>query len=331
VEFLSAALTPKQRATAAFNIEYGNAKIIIGTHSVLGKDIKYRDLTLVVTDEQHRFGVRTRGALENKAEAPDRIVMSATPIPRTLTLTLSGELELIAIRGKPKQSTVLTRFVGEKIPQMYDYIEKKAAAGEQTIIVCPRIEGDGELDITGAAALYAELKPRFGAALGLLHGRLKDAEKTDVMRGFIAGAVKVLVATSIVEVGIDVHAATTMVVYNAERYGLCQIHQLRGRVGRGDKDGYCFLLAGVEAYETRLKYLAECSDGFALAEKDFDLRGAGDFLGLRQHGASLTFTGEPVTLELLKLAKEISEQISPEDIVLPNDDTELFFKELALN
>ena len=329
IELLTSSQTAAARSASKLNIENGAAKLIIGTHSVLQKDIIFKNVSLVVTDEQQRFGVEQRGALENKGIAPDSIVMSATPIPRTLALTLYGELQSVSIRSKPKgRAKIFTRFVGAKIKEMYEYILNKARAGEQAYIVCPRIEGDE--DLTNAVELYNELqKSALQPYIALLHGQMKDFEKTAVMDSFVKGEKRVLVSTTIVEVGIDVPAATTMVVYNAERYGLSQLHQLRGRVGRGQTDSFCFLLSSAEGYQSRLKFLEDCDDGFLLAEKDFELRGAGDFLGTRQHGKALTFTGEPITLDIIRRAKEIA-SVCAEEFKNLSKDTAAYFN-IALN
>lgn len=326
--YLSGSQSAEERRAALSEIESGRAKIIIGSHAVIQKSVNFFNLAFVAADEQQRFGVNQRGALENKGDSPDSMVISATPIPRTLALSLYGELEKIVLGEKPRSAKVLTRFVGEKQEEMLSYIARKAQEGEQAYIVCARIESDG--DIVGAEDMYSELVKTYKNGVGLLHGRMSEDKKSAVMQAFMSGEIKVLVSTTIVEVGVDCPSATTMAVFNAERFGLSQLHQLRGRVGRGEKDGYCFLVtADREAYVNRLKYLETCDDGFRLAEYDFEARGAGDFLGTRQHGKSVVFTGVPLTLPLLELSRKVADALL-ESGVEADADYE-YFKELTLN
>ncbi len=288
-QLLCASMNARQKEEAMFNIKYGNASCIVGTQSLIGDCIEYKNLRLVIVDEQQRFGVNQRAKLESKGNKTDMIVMTATPIPRTLALSLYGELQQTEIRelpaNRPKIHTSVVPSV--KIGGMYDYIGKKAAADERTYIICPRIEG-GDDDVTGVDDIYKRLKNSALAPLvGCVHGKMKDAEKNEVMSAFKSGAIKILVSTTVVEVGIDVPEATTVVVYDAERFGLAQLHQIRGRVGRGVKESYCFLISenGTPESDARLKDFCGLTDGFSVSELDFNLRGAGDFVGLRQHGS----------------------------------------------
>lgn len=288
-QLLCASMSARQKEEAMFNIKYGNASCIVGTQSLIGDCIEYKNLRLVIVDEQQRFGVNQRAKLESKGNKTDMIVMTATPIPRTLALSLYGELQQTEIRelpaNRPKIHTSVVPSV--KIDGMYDYIGKKAAADERTYIICPRIDG-GDDDVTGVDDIYKRLKNSALAPLvGCVHGKMKDTEKNEVMSAFKSGAIKILVSTTVVEVGIDVPEATTVVVYDAERFGLAQLHQIRGRVGRGVKESYCFLISenGTPESDARLKDFCGLKDGFSVSELDFNLRGAGDFVGLRQHGS----------------------------------------------
>ena len=288
-QLLCASMNARQKEEAMFNIKYGNASCIVGTQSLIGDCIEYKNLRLVIVDEQQRFGVNQRAKLESKGNKTDMIVMTATPIPRTLALSLYGELQQTEIRelpaNRPKIHTSVVPSV--KIGGMYDYIGKKAAADERTYIICPRIDG-GDDDVTGVDDIYKRLKNSALAPLvGCVHGKMKDAEKNEVMSAFKSGAIKILVSTTVVEVGIDVPEATIVVVYDAERFGLAQLHQIRGRVGRGGKESYCFLISenGTPESDARLKDFCGLKDGFSVSELDFNLRGAGDFVGLRQHGS----------------------------------------------
>lgn len=288
-QLLCASMTPKQRETALFNIKHGMVQCIVGTQSLIGDDTVFDKLRLAIADEQQRFGVNQRAKLESKCGKADMIVMTATPIPRTLALSLYGELQQIEIRalpvGRPKIHTL--HVSPSKLESMYKYIIEKAANDERTYIICPRIEG-GDDDITGVEAVYDRLKRSSAAAItGCIHGKLKDADKNKIMSGFKSGAIKILVSTTVVEVGIDVPEATNVIVFDSERFGLAQLHQIRGRVGRGTKESYCFLVSehGTPESDGRLKEFCALTDGFKVSELDFKLRGAGDYIGLKQHGS----------------------------------------------
>ena len=287
-QLLCASMTARQKEEATFNIKYGNAQCIVGTQSLISDNIDYANLRLVIVDEQQRFGVNQRARLENKGNKTDIIVMTATPIPRTLALSLYGELRQIEIRELPaNRPAVHTSLVPpERVADMYGYIAKKAAIDERTYIICPRIDG-GDEDATGVEDVYNSLKKgALAPYVGCVHGKMKDAEKNEVMSDFKSGKIKVLVSTTVVEVGIDVPEATTVAVYDAERFGLSQLHQIRGRVGRGTIESYCFLLTDGSNPESteRLKKFCGMTDGFSVSELDFKLRGAGDFVGLKRHG-----------------------------------------------
>ena len=274
-------------------ISSGDISIVCGTHAVIRDDVVFKNLAFTVCDEQHRFGVAQRASLSDKGDGCDVLVMSATPIPRTLSLIFYGDLDIVTIKDKPSsRREIITSLIPErKIPDMYAYVAAQAKEGNRTYFVCPRIEGDDEGTVTSVTELFEELKIKMPTVrLALLHGKMKDKEKNAVMSAFKNKEYDCLVSTTVIEVGVDVPDATVMIIYNAERFGLSQLHQLRGRVGRGDKQSYCFLLCGNDSEETRarLSVVKSNSDGFAIAEEDLKIRGGGDFMGTRQSGKMLT-------------------------------------------
>lgn len=335
--FLSSSATPSKRREILEQISSGDSLVIIGTHALIQDDVLFKNLSLIITDEQQRFGVKQRGMLENKAHSADYLVMTATPIPRTLALTLYGDLDESAIRTLPKQKAdTFTRFVPQnKTNDMLKYVLDKARVGEQTYIVCPRIDDE---ELISVKSLYKKLQ---NSALkpytGILHGQMSDEEKAKAMHEFSIGNTRALVTTSIIEVGIDVPNATSIIIFNAERYGLSQLHQMRGRVGRGSLDSYCFLLSDLmdsEKIRERIEYFISCRDGFALAEYDFKMRGAGDFLGTRQHGDSFFTT---VDKSVIDTAKTISAELCASETFKTNilsktqEGQLLFIEKLTLN
>ena len=315
VVFLSGSTKANEREKIKSMIANGEADIIIGTHAVFSSDVEFSKLSLIITDEQHRFGVNQRSALENKAKNADVLVMSATPIPRTLALSMYGELGISIIKTKPaKKAQIYTRFVPkEKEESMWDYVITKAKEGQQTFVVCPRIDDEEDSEFVSAVSLYNEKAKLFKDEVGLLHSQLSESTKTKIMEKFVAGQIKVLISTTVVEVGIDVKNATSMIIYNADRFGLSQLHQLRGRVGRGEIDSYCFILSNnlSDGSKERLSVFEKCSDGFDLAEYDFNARGCGDFIGTNQHGKSGSFA---TCSDNIKDAKEISEILLKNEI-----------------
>ena len=280
----------RARADVLARLAAHEIDILVGTHAIFQEAVTYRDLGLVVIDEQHRFGVHQRLMLQAKAERPPHLlVMTATPIPRTLALTAYGEMDVSRIGELPPgRQPVETRVTAlERIDAVIAGLERHVAAGGQAYWVCPLVEGSEGGDEAAAATRAAALRARLGPAVGLLHGRLKAPEKDEVMARFAAGELQVLVATTVIEVGVDVPNATLMIVEAAERFGLAQLHQLRGRVGRGGGHSVCLLLRGPELSETaraRLSLMRETNDGFRIAEEDLRLRGAGEILGTRQSG-----------------------------------------------
>ena len=271
----------------------GEIDIVCGTHAVLQADVQPKNLALCVCDEQHRFGVAQRSALGEKGAGADMLVMSATPIPRTLSLIFYGDLDISEIKDKPKaRSEIVTGIVPpRKYDDMLEYIGEQAKLGNQSYFVCPKIEGDEEGSLISVTELFDELKNRLPRVrFALLHGKMKDKEKTEIMQAFKDKKYDCLVSTTVIEVGVDVPDATIMVIYNAERFGLSQLHQLRGRVGRGSKKSYCFLLMGSDSPQARerLSVIKNNTDGFKIAEYDLKMRGGGDFMGTRQSGRMLS-------------------------------------------
>ncbi len=268
----------------------GTISVVVGTHALIQEDVSFSALGLVVVDEQHRFGVRQREALKSKGHEVDTLVMTATPIPRTLALSIYGDLEVVTIDELPKErKPVKTVMVNHRrAPEVWSFVRDEADKGHQAFIVYPIIEESEQLELKAATTMYKTLTTKAfqGYEMRLLHGRMTQEEKDEVMLAFAKREFPVLVSTTVIEVGIDIPEATVMVIEHPERFGLSQLHQLRGRVGRSDQKSYCFLIANDSSEETyqRLKFFADTRDGFALSEYDLKTRGPGEFLGLRQHG-----------------------------------------------
>lgn len=267
-------------------IANGEAQVVVGTHALIQETVVFKALGLAVTDEQHRFGVRQRSLLQRKGESPHVLVLTATPIPRTLALTLYGDLQLSVLDEMPVgRKPIITRKLAKRArPKMEKFLEEQINLGRQTYVVCPLVEESETLDLISATQRATDLQVRFpNRRVALLHGRMKGAEKETIMTAFHAGELDILVATTVVEVGVNVPNASVMVIESAERFGLAQLHQLRGRVGRGREQSYCFLLSG-NIDSRRLDILCQTEDGFKIAEEDMRLRGTGELLGTRQHG-----------------------------------------------
>lgn len=278
----------KARAEILERIENGDAQLIIGTHALFQDSITFLDLGLAVIDEQHRFGVHQRMTLSNKGEQADTLVMTATPIPRTLTLTVFGDMDVSRLDEKPAgRKPIDTRTLSlDRIEDLIRSLKTKISEGERIYWVCPLVEESEKIDLAAAEDRYITLEKHFGERVGLVHGKMKADAKDDVMHKFAKGDLDILVATTVIEVGVNVPEATIMVIEQAERFGLSQLHQLRGRVGRGSAQSHCFLVYGKlsETAKERLQIMRETEDGFLIAEKDLDLRGAGDILGTKQSG-----------------------------------------------
>ena len=287
---LTGSVTKKEKGIIKAALKAGEIDVIVGTHALLVDDVEFKDLGLVVTDEQHRFGVAQRGKLSSKGENPHTLVMSATPIPRTLGLIIYGDLDISIIDEYPKGRQKIDTYCVDSSyrKRIYNYIKKFLDEGRQGYIVCPLVEENETIDITPATEYYEKLSSdEFkNYSLGLLHGKMKPAEKEKVMRRFAEGEIQLLIATTVIEVGIDVPNAVVMVIENAERFGLSQLHQLRGRIGRGKFKSSCTLISDNKSEDTqkRLSIIKNTNDGFKIADADLELRGPGDFLGHRQHG-----------------------------------------------
>ncbi len=287
---LTGSLTKKQKDEVKAGLKSGEIKVAVGTHALLTDDVEFESLGLVVTDEQHRFGVGQRGRLSSKGNNPHTLVMSATPIPRTLGLIIYGDLDISIIDEYPAgRQRIATYCVDSSYnARVYNYIKKFIAEGRQAYIVCPLVDENEALGIKSASEYYEELSENQfkGYTVGLLHGKMKPKDKESVMRRFAAGEIQLLISTTVIEVGIDVPNAALMVIENAERFGLSQLHQLRGRIGRGEYSSACILISDVKSGDTkrRLDVIKNNTDGFKIADEDLKLRGPGDFLGSRQHG-----------------------------------------------
>ncbi len=291
VGYLAGASTAKEKRAIKEALARGDIDILCGTHAVLQSDVQFSRLSFCVCDEQHRFGVAQRNSLSEKGENLDILVMSATPIPRTLSLVFYGDLDVTTIPDKPAERIPVTTAIipPRKYDDMFGWIRQEIHRGRQAYFVCPKIEDD-EGQATSAEELYDKLKNNLpDIRFGLLHGKMREKEKEGTMSAFKRKEIDALVATTVIEVGVDVPDATVMVIYDADRFGLSQLHQLRGRVGRGADKSYCFLLTESESETAieRLNILKSTADGFVLAEKDLELRGSGDFLGTRQSGRFL--------------------------------------------
>ncbi|RPF56031.1 ATP-dependent DNA helicase RecG [Aquisalibacillus elongatus] len=290
IELLTGSIKGKKREERLERIKKGDVDLVVGTHALIQDDTVFNRLGLVIVDEQHRFGVNQRKALRDKGLNPDVLFMTATPIPRTLSITAFGDMDVSVIDEMPKgRQPVETYWVKENmIERVHQFIIKEVQAGHQAYIICPLIEESDELDIQNAVDVYEELQDVLpnDIQVGLMHGRLSTDEKDDVMREFASNDIQVLVSTTVVEVGVNVPNATLMVIYDAERFGLAQLHQLRGRVGRGSDQSYCILLADPkgDTGKERMRVMTETTDGFTLSEHDLQIRGPGDFFGKKQSG-----------------------------------------------
>ncbi|ABZ92884.1 ATP-dependent DNA helicase, recG-related [Leptospira biflexa serovar Patoc strain 'Patoc 1 (Ames)'] len=328
IELLLGGENKKTRAEKLSRIKTGESNIIIGTHSLLQEDVIFSDLGLVVIDEQHKFGVDQRETIRAKGKNPDILAMTATPIPRTLCLTLYGDLTLVNIKTKPKgRKPIDTRWYKEdRRAGVYNSIRKYVSSGRQCYIVYPLVEESEKVDLESCTVAYENLRTTVfpDLKIGLLHGKMKSVEKESVMEKFKSGEIQILVTTTVVEVGVDVPNATILVVEHAERFGISQLHQLRGRVGRSDLESFCILMTGDSISEEgrdRLEALVASNDGYYLAEKDLAIRGPGELLGVKQSGLpEFKIADLVVDRELLDEAKEDASSIPLDD---PNEVSEL--------
>lgn len=324
--FLSGSITKKNKEKILGEIETGKVDIVVGTHALIQENVRFHNLGLAITDEQHRFGVRQRVKLSNKGVHPDVLVMTATPIPRTLALILYGDLDISVIDELPPGRRPIKTYCvdNNKREKIYQLVRNQIQEGRQAYIVCPLIEESESIEANSVVELYEELKSNYFEEMNvaLLHGKLKNAEKEGIMQAYKSGEIDILISTTVIEVGVNVPNASVMVIENSERFGLAQLHQLRGRVGRGAYQSYCILVNYGKNPVTRerMKIMEESTDGFIIAEKDLELRGPGEFFGTRQHGLP--------ELKLANLFKHIQilQQVQQEVKLLLAEDPNLFFE-----
>ena len=320
--FLSGSMNPKEKKEALASIREGKTGIIVGTHAIIQPDVEFKNLGLVITDEQHRFGVNQRMKLSRKGKNPDVLVMSATPIPRTLAMILYGDLDISLIDELPpgRQKIITTAVTGDERCAAYEFLEEKIREGRQAYVVAPLIDDSDAIEARSAQSIHEELLKRFPRfKVALLHGEMKQAEKDETMKLFYEGGIDVLVSTVVIEVGINVQNAAVMLIESAERFGLAQLHQLRGRVGRGRERSYCILVTGneTELSRERAETMAGTQDGFLIAEKDLALRGPGEFFGIRQHGLpDLKIADLVKHIGILETVREEVRQLLQKDALL---------------
>ena len=337
VGLLTGSMTAAQKRHIRELTALGMIDVLIGTHALISDGVEFASLGLVITDEQHRFGVNQRGALAAKGKNPHVLVMSATPIPRTLALIIYGDLDISVLDEMPKgRIPISTYFVdGGKRERAYNFVKKHVADGYQGYVICPLVEEGENSGEMKAAQSYAESLTEgylSGCRVGLLHGRMKGAEKERVMQAFASGGLDVLVSTTVVEVGVNVPNAVIMIVENAERFGLSQLHQLRGRVGRGNVQSYCILISDAtnDAAVSRLRIMCSTNDGFVIANEDLKQRGPGDFFGSRQHGLPDMKIADMMTdMHLFTAAQEAAKQILAKDPDLTEKENAGLSREVA--
>jgi ATP-dependent DNA helicase RecG len=313
-------MTAAEKAAVRERLAGGGARLVVGTHALIQESVTFRRLGLAVIDEQHRFGVEQRAALVEKGDAPDVLLLTATPIPRSLALTLYGDLDVTQIRERPPgrgevKTALRTDAARSKI---YEFIRSECTAGRQAYVIYPVIDESERADLKAATTMAETLARTFKELrVGLVHGRMKADERDTTMRAFRDNAVHILVATSVIEVGIDVANATVMLIEHAERFGLAQLHQLRGRVGRGTAASHCILLSNVPEAAPRLEAFCATSDGFKIAELDLKERGMGELAGARQSGGmSLRYANLETDLPLLEAARRAAAEIISRDPAL---------------
>ncbi|NLW23152.1 MAG: ATP-dependent DNA helicase RecG [Tissierellia bacterium] len=332
-ELLVGSLSNKKKDEILKDLKDGKIDILVGTHAVIQDKVEFYKLGLAITDEQHRFGVKQRALLSQKGESPDVLVMTATPIPRTLALILYGDLDISIIDELPPgRKEIETYVVGPRlIGRVHNFVKKQLLQGRQAYIVCPLIEESDVLDVKSAEELYRSLKDDVyrDFNIGLLHGKMKPSEKEYIMERFNNKELDILVSTTVIEVGVNVPNANVMVIHNAERFGLAQLHQLRGRVGRGKYQSYCILIneSNSKISRERMRILQKSTDGFLISEKDLELRGPGEFFGTRQHGLpDLKIANLFTDMDILRLAQKKAREILEEDHLLV-DDKHLFLRQ----
>lgn len=320
---LTGSLTAKQKREGREKIANGEWDIVVGTHAIIQDNVSFSDLALVITDEQHRFGVKQRETLFQKGQEPHVLAMSATPIPRTLALILYGDMDLSVIDERPADRLPIKNCVvnTDYRPNAYKFMKAQIDLGRQVYIICPMVDESEEMELENVTIYTEELRNIFPASVRIqgLHGKMRPQEKDEIMEAFSRGETDILVSTTVIEVGIDVPNATVMMIENAERFGLAQLHQLRGRVGRGREQSYCILMTGQESKDSRerLSVLADSNDGFYIAEEDLKLRGQGDLFGIRQSGDQLFQLADIFEdADILRQAGEEARKFTEDEIVL---------------
>ena len=315
---LTGSTKAKERREIYASLEDGSCKMVIGTHALIQEKVQYKNLALVITDEQHRFGVRQRTALAEKGEPPNVLVMSATPIPRTLAIILYGDLSISVIDELPAKRLPIKNCVVDTSyrPKAYRFITRQVELGRQAYVICPMVEESEGLEAENVTDYTQLLKKELpGITVEMLHGQMRAAQKNEIMERFASGEIQVLVSTTVVEVGVNVPNATVMMVENAERFGLAQLHQLRGRVGRGKAQSYCVFISGSEKEEAmeRLSIIGHSNDGFEIANEDLKLRGPGEFFGVKQSGTMNFALGDIYSnADILKMASEAVDYLKKE-------------------
>ncbi|WP_435163568.1 ATP-dependent DNA helicase RecG [Paenibacillus glycanilyticus] len=319
VALLTGSLTEKKRRDVLAGLQMGMIDILVGTHALIQDDVFFRSLGLVVVDEQHRFGVNQRSILRRKGLNPDVLTMTATPIPRTLAITAFGDMDVSTIKERPHgRKAIKTYWVKhDMMDRVLGFIRREVGEGRQAYVICPLIEESDKLDVQNAIDLYVQMQQAFpDLKVGLLHGRLSASEKDEVMRAFGDNETQLLVATTVVEVGVDVPNATLIIIMDAERFGLSQLHQLRGRVGRGEHQSFCVLVADPKSENgrERMKVMTETNDGFEVSRRDLELRGPGDFFGTKQSGLpEFKIADMAADYEMLELARDDAAELAGRD------------------
>lgn len=334
-ELLISGITKKKKTEILEKLQNGEIDILIGTHAMLEENVTFKNLGLVVTDEQHRFGVKQRTTMAQKGENPDVLVMSATPIPRTLALILYGDLDISVIDELPPNRKKIETFAVTKAleDRVNNFVRKQVDEGRQAYIVCPLVEESEENDLQSVISLYEKYKTEVfpNYRIEYIHGKMKQKEKDDIMERFKNGEIDILISTTVIEVGVDVPNSSIMVIEDAQRFGLAQLHQLRGRVGRGEYQSYCILKYEGKGKNTRerMKIMTQTNDGFVISQKDLELRGSGDFFGTNQHGIpDFKIANLFTDIDILKLAQEAAIKIVNDDEKLEKPENDLL-KELV--
>lgn len=333
-ELLISGISKKKKEDILERLKNGEIDILIGTHAILEENVVFKKLGLVVTDEQHRFGVKQRSTIAQKGENPDVLVMTATPIPRTLALILYGDLDISIIDELPPNRKKIDTFAVNKgmTDRVNHFIEEQLKQGRQAYVVCPLVEENEEMDLKSVEKIYeiykTEVFPQY--KVEYIHGKMKQKDKDDIMQRFKSGNIDILISTTVIEVGVDVPNSNIMVIENAERFGLAQLHQLRGRVGRGEYQSYCILKCEGKSdiVKKRMKVMCDTNDGFVISEKDLELRGTGDFFGTMQHGLpEFKIANLFEDMNILKVAQSVAMKVLNDDPKLEKEENKLL-KEL---